>query len=135
LDHSRFAGLGVDLGEMATRKGNVIDLTRWRRRDTVWSSAFRSMKDLQLACCGVQPAINSVLAREPVDSFRIERAGIEIGVAGFGWQLPDRHFPAFRVVADDCILAAIRNPGRAVRPLDNPMRRGAFAERNMLHFS
>src|SRR3546814_15596388 len=108
---------------MAAGERDIINFARRRRGDAVRPASFRILEDVHLAGPGIDPAVNAVLPGEPVDTVAVERAGIEVSVASPLRQLPDVDLLGLRIVADDGILAAVRDPGRAVRALDDAVGR------------
>src|SRR5690606_20988078 len=130
LDNRDRAIGAVDLGEVAAGERNVPDLAVGRVVDAIGATAFGILPHLHTAG-GVDLAVDAVLAGEPMHPVLVERAGVEVGVAGLFGQLPDVDRPALRIVADDRVLPAVGDPGAAVGALHHPVRRRAFAERDL----
>src|SRR5205807_2536331 len=65
LDDGGGARVEIDAGDVAPREGGVVDGAVRRGGDAVGPAATRSVPDVHLACPGVQPAVDAVLAREP----------------------------------------------------------------------
>ena len=91
--------------------------------------APRRAEDAQLPRLRIEPAVDPALAREPEDPAPVEGRGVEVRVARARREREPPDLPRPRVDADDCVQAAVGDPGSAVRPDDHAVRRGAGAER------
>ena len=91
--------------------------------------APRRPEDAQLPGLRVEPAVDPALAREPEDPAPVEGRRVEVRVARARREREASDLPRPRVDADDCVQAAVGDPGSAVGPDDHAVRRGAGAQR------
>src|SRR5262245_47246490 len=84
---------------------------------------------LHIACHRIEPAINAVLSREPDAALTVESRGIEIGIRhALDGQRPYLDRLCRGIDPHNGILAAVGEPGGAIRPHDDTVRSGFLAE-------
>src|SRR4051794_980955 len=129
LDHSRRSGRFVNLGDVISRERSVIDIALRRCGDPISAGAAGRLPDLDLATPWVETAVDPALPREPIHSITIERAGVQVCIAGGRGKFPDLHLVvSLRIDPSDRVLTAVSKPSGAVRALNNPVRRGLRSE-------
>src|SRR5947209_2979504 len=82
LDDGRRPARRVDPGDVIAGERGVVDVPLGRRGDAVGAGAAWRLPDIDLAAARVEAAVDSALSGEPVDSVAVERAGVQVGVAG-----------------------------------------------------